>query len=194
MNGETSNDDAQNYASGTPYDAEHIAPESASQSADQYSPVDARSEIEMLRAQLQEATTVKLRLMADYQNFQRRSMTNERLQFSEGVARAVSGVVSVIDHFDIALLQDPAKASAQQIMDGVRVVRDELLKSLAASGVVTIRPSHNEEFVPGRHEAVMQQPAEDVTPGHINTVFQPGYAIQTATGERVLRPAKVTVG
>jgi len=176
------------------------SPLDQSQSSDQTDPAspdgdDAQDDqLAALKAALDEATSARLRLLADYQNFQRRSMNNERLQFSEGVARAMGGVVNVIDHFDMALQQDPATATVQQIMEGVKVIRDELIKAAASNGVTMIRPAHNDPFVPGQHEAVMQQPAEGVLSGHINMVFQPGYVLNTATGERVLRPAKVSVG
>jgi molecular chaperone GrpE len=153
----------------------------------------AAAEIESLRAQLDEATAQRLRLMADYQNYQRRSKTNEAVQYAEGMARVVMGVVGVVDHFDLALMQDPAKANAQQILDGVKVIRAELLKVLSSSGVGFITPSSNDPFEPGKHEAVMQQSIEGIDPGNIAMVLQPGYAIQMVTGERVLRAAKVSV-
>ncbi len=153
----------------------------------------AHVQIESLRAQLEEANAQRLRLMADYQNYQRRSKTNEAVQYAEGIARVVMGVVGVVDHFDIALMQDPAKANAQQILDGVKVIRAELLKVLSTSGVGLITPMSNDLFEPGKHEAVMQQTIEGIDPGHIAMVLQPGYALQMVTGERVLRPAKVSV-
>jgi molecular chaperone GrpE len=99
----------------------------------------------------------------------------------------------VIDHFDIALTQDPARASAQQIMDGVRVIREELIRALARHGVSMICPAPNDEFQPGRHEAIMQQPAEGVEPGCIAACYQPGYALREGDVERIIRAAKVAV-
>jgi hypothetical protein len=61
-------------------------------------------------------------------------------------------------------------------------------------GVGLIAPSPNDEFVPGRHEAVMQQPADGIQPGRVVACFQPGYTLAIPGGtERVLRPAKVAV-
>ena len=39
------------------------------------------------------------------------------------------------------------------------------------------------------HEAVMEQPTEDVPPGHVAQVFQTGYTLN----DRLLRPAMVAV-
>jgi len=143
-----------------------------------------------LTAELQDAKDRALRLMADYQNYQRRAFNNEEVAKQQGIASVVSSVVPILDHFDIALTQDPAKATAEQIIAGVRVIREELLKALVQRGVGVIAPQPNDQFNPGRHEAIMQQPAEGVAPGHIVSCFQAGY---TLGPERVLRPAKVVV-
>ena len=44
-------------------------------------------------------------------------------------------------------------------------------------------------FDPNVHEAVRQQPRNDVTPGTVVEVLEPGYRLH----ERVLRPARVVV-
>lgn len=154
---------------------------------------DASPQIAELTAQLDEAKARLLRQMADFQNYQRRALQNEQVAKSEGAAKVASSVVTVLDHFDFALSQDTNKATAEQILHGVKVIREELLKILAGQGVGIIRPSPNDEFSPGRHEAVMQQAGEGIQPGKINAVFQQGYIITTPTGERVLRAAKVSV-
>lgn len=149
-----------------------------------------QDKLAQLTAELDDAKARALRLMADYQNFQRRSHLNEDVAKQQGIASVVSSVVPVLDHFDLALMQDPSKASAEQIIAGVRVIREELLKALAQRGVGVIAPQPNDEFNPGRHEAVMQQPADGIFPGHIVQCYQLGY---TLGPERVLRPAKVVV-
>lgn len=146
-----------------------------------------------LEAELEEAKSRSLRVMADFQNYQRRAVHNEQTARIEGAARVASSVVTVIDHFDNALAQDLSKASPQQVLAGVQAIRDELLKILSQHGVSIIRPSPNDEFTPGRHEAVMQQPSDGIEPGRIVSTFQAGYALAIPTGERVLRPAKVSV-
>ncbi len=146
-----------------------------------------------LQADLEEARTRSLRLMADFQNYQRRALQNEQVAKMEGAAKVASSVVTVVDHFDLALAQDQSKATVEQLLTGMKVIRDELLKVLGQQGVSVIRPNPNDEFTPGRHEAVMQQAAAGVEPGRIASVFQSGYAIAAHGGERVIRAAKVAV-
>ncbi|MFO0832080.1 MAG: nucleotide exchange factor GrpE [Phycisphaerales bacterium] len=146
-----------------------------------------------MEAELEAAKGRAVRVMADFQNFQRRAGQNEQAARQSGVSAVATSVVAVIDHFDMALTQDPAKASAQQIIDGVRVIREELLRALTRHGVTLIQPQPDDVFRPGQHEAIMQQPAEGVAPGHIVACFQAGYALQEGETQRIIRPAKVSV-
>jgi molecular chaperone GrpE len=134
-----------------------------------------------------------IRLMADFQNYQRRAYLNEIVAKQQGMAAVVQSVVGVLDHFDMAIKQIASSASAEQVLEGVRVIRDELMKALTQHGVRLLEPKPNDPFEPGRHEAVMQQAATGIHPGCIVRTFQPGYVMGTGSDERVLRAAKVMV-
>lgn len=154
---------------------------------------EAVARVAALEAELEETKGKYLRTVADYQNSQRRALQNEQQAKADGVSRIVSDVATILDHFDLALGQDPSKVTVDQLVGGVRVIREELLKILGRNGVSLIEPRPNDEFQPGRHEAVMQQAAEGIDPGHIVSTFQPGFLFTMLTGERVIRPAKVAV-
>lgn len=154
---------------------------------------EAIARVNILESELTETKNKLLRTVADYQNSQRRALQNEQQAKADGVSRIVSDVAVVLDHFDLALGQDPSKVTPDQLIGGVRVIREELVKILSRNGVALIQPQPNDEFQPGRHEAVMQQPADGIEPGRIVATFQPGFLLTTLTGERVIRPAKVAV-
>lgn len=149
--------------------------------------------VAQIESELAEANAKYLRLAADYQNSQRRSLQNESHAKAEGAARVIGGILTVVDHFDLALNVDQAKATVKQVVGGVQVIRDELMKTLMGHGVGTISPRPGDEFQPGRHEAVLQQAGEGVGPGLVASCFQPGYTLTVSGVERVLRPAKVAV-
>ena len=153
----------------------------------------ADQKIAELEAQLAEANSRALRVMADFQNYQRRALQNEAVAKAHGVAGVVERIVTVLDHFDMAINQNAANASVEQVIAGVKVIREELLKVLQQYGVSLIQPAANDEFTPGKHEAVMQQAAEGIEPGRIVQTFQPGYALSYIGVERMIRPAKVVV-
>jgi molecular chaperone GrpE len=140
-------------------------------------------------AQRDEQQNRLLRAAADHQNFQRRAMNNEREARELAVRGVVSSLIPLIDQFEMALMQDPAKVSGETIVLGVKMIRDEFMRVLGNYGVSAIAPRVGDEFNPGHHEAMLQQPAEGVEPGHVSFVMSTGYKL----GDRVVRPAKVGV-
>ena len=74
-------------------------------------------------------------------------------------------------------------------VDGLRMVRGELLRALEKAGVDLLQPKPGDAFDPHQHEAIMQAPAAGVATGHVSNTLQCGYRL----GETVLRPAKVAV-
>jgi molecular chaperone GrpE len=154
---------------------------------------EVQEKIAQLEAELEDARGRALRLMADFQNYQRRALQNEIVAKQQGIAGLAGSVANVVDNFDTALAQTSNAASAEQILTGLRLIRDELVKALSQHGVTQISPQPGDLFEPGRHEAVMQQKAEGVEPGHVVSTFQSGYMLSGGGGERVVRPAKVVV-
>jgi molecular chaperone GrpE len=130
-----------------------------------------------------------LRAAADHQNFQRRASVNEREARTGATQGVVQSLIPLLDTFEMALLQDAEKISAQQVIDGVKMIRDEFIRMLSGYGVSAIDPKVGDEFNPVEHAAMMQQPADGIEPGHISINMGMGYKL----GERVVRPAKVAV-
>ncbi|MDF1808425.1 MAG: nucleotide exchange factor GrpE [Phycisphaerales bacterium] len=130
-----------------------------------------------------------LRAAADHQNFQRRATGNEREARTSATQGVVQSLIPLLDTFEMALLQDPEKVTAEQVIEGVRMIRGEFLRLLSGYGVSSIDPVVGDEFNPVEHSAMMQQPADGVEPGHISLNMGMGFKL----GERVVRPAKVAV-
>lgn len=147
------------------------------------------AEIERLRNELADFEDKWKRALADAQNTRRQSRLNESEAAYQGSRRVLESVIPVLDHFDLALGQDAASMTTEQIIAGVRVIRDELLKGLSNQNVTLVEPQPGDEFDPTRHEAMMRQPSADVEPGHIVQALQVGYVM----GDRVIRAAKVII-
>lgn len=130
-----------------------------------------------------------IRAAADHQNFQRRASGNEREARTGATQGVVQSLIPLLDTFEMALLQDAEKVSAQQVIDGVKMIRDEFLRMLSGYGVSSIDPKVGDEFNPMEHAAMMQQAVDGVEPGHISINMGIGYKL----GDRVVRPAKVAV-
>jgi len=130
-----------------------------------------------------------IRATADHQNFQRRASGNEREARTGATQGVVQSLIPLLDTFEMALLQDAEKVSAQQVMEGVKMIRDEFIRMLSGYGVSAIDPKVGDEFNPMEHAAMMKQAVEGVEPGHISINMGIGYKL----GDRVVRPAKVAV-
>jgi len=130
-----------------------------------------------------------IRVSADYQNFVRRSHQNTVDARQQQQVLMAKALVVPLDHFDHALAVDITKTTAQSLMEGMNIVRDELLKAIEQFGVQRLEVQPGEAFDPSRHEALMYQEADGVEPGCIANQIQPGYLL----GEITIRPAKVAV-
>lgn len=130
-----------------------------------------------------------LRALAEYQNYQRRSLQNEQEARKQGLTSVLNSVLPVLDHFDMALNQAVDNEAAQRVVDGVKVIKAELVRALERHGVSVINPAIGDEPDPSRHSVLMHKAAEGVEAGKISSVMQAGYAL----GDRVIRPAMVTV-
>ena len=135
-----------------------------------------------------------LRTMAEFQNYQRRSLENEKEAKRQGISSVLMSVVPVLDSFDMALSNAPKDGSAAAMVEGVTAIQQSLISSLANHGVHLIHPALGDEFDPNRHSAIMQQPAispdgSPLEPGRISRCLQVGYSL----GDRVIRSAKVAV-
>ncbi len=130
-----------------------------------------------------------LRVSADYQNFVKRSQANLSISLEQQIMEVTRDLVTVLDHFDHALEVDPDKTTAGSLIEGMVIVRDELLRTLQRYGLEKIEVKPGEGFDPVRHEALMHQQVEGIASNHVAAQLQPGYAVKGKT----IRPAKVSV-
>jgi len=144
---------------------------------------------ESLRTELAEAVEARQLALADFQNFQRRSLENEKRATASGRMDVIRPLLGVLDQVDLALSQDPKAVSVEAIFSGVQLVRDEMCRVLDGQGVVAIDPEPGADFDAHHHQAVVHEPSDDVAEGRIIRRLQIGWV----HGDMVLRPAVVAV-
>lgn len=183
-------------ANSSPGDEQPKVPGAAGGQPGQPDPDETAALIEQLQNDLaralldrDEARTAHKQALADFQNFQRRAASNEQQAREQGVRGVLYGVITIVDHFDMALTLDPEKSTAKQVIDGVSLIKHELVQVLQTHGVGVVNPGTNSEFDPTRHEAVMQQAADGVAPGKVVKTLRLGYVLN----DRLVRPAQVIV-
>lgn len=141
----------------------------------------ASAEIDRLQKLADERTSDLQRLQAEYVNYRRR-VDRDRLAAGElATAKAVTELLPVLD--------DVARAEQHgELTGGFKAVADSLLRALDRMGV-TRYGEVGDTFDPTVHEALMHQVSDDVDGPTATMILQPGYRL----GERILRPARVTV-
>jgi molecular chaperone GrpE len=127
-----------------------------------------------------------LRAKADFANYQKR-VIRDRPQFEElAVRRFIIDLLPVLDNYHRALAQEGATIAS--LKKGIEIVRELMLKALAAHGVAEIDPL-GQPFDPLLHEAVGQEETKEFPPDTVCEVLDRGYT-QNGT---VVRPARVLV-
>lgn len=98
-------------------------------------------------------------------------------------------LLEVVDNLDRALAAAASGADATALLEGVELVRRQMLSKLESFGVTRVE-ALGQPFDPTRHEAVTLTPAASPDQdGRIVGVIAPGYQI----GDDLLRPATVAV-
>ena len=141
------------------------------------------------RDDLREERERLLRAAADAENRAKTAHKDVQESYRQGVSAVARDIITGLDALDMALTQLSDDPAAKAVLDGIRNVREELLRVLARHGINPIRPETGSELDPHLHQAMMEQPTSEVEPGRIAGVAQVGYTLH----DRVLRPAKVIV-
>ena len=160
--------------------------ETAEQSAE---PAEtAPSAEEVLKQQLADANDRNLRLMAEFDNYRRRT-AKEQLELIETAnGKLLEKLSEVQDNFERAFASENKAQDLEAFEKGMQMIYNQFAKILTDAGLEQIDPT-GAEFDPNMHEALMQQPSETVPEGHVVTVFQKGYKLKN----KILKTAKVIV-
>jgi molecular chaperone GrpE len=132
------------------------------------------------------ADTKYLRLMADFQNYKRRSEKERTEIHAFANEKLVTSLLEVLDNFERALQQDAG--SEEQFRNGMTLIIDQFKTVLNKAGVKEI-PASEAEFDPNFHHAIMMENAESIKSGHVSMVLQKGYIMNG----KVIRPSIVKV-
>ena len=158
-------------------DAEESSAEQATESAE-----------DVLKAELAAANDRNLRLMAEFDNFRRRS-AKEQLELIETAnGKLLEKLSEVQDNFERAFASENKAKDLEAFEKGMQMIYNQFAKILTDAGLEQIDPT-GAEFDPNCHEALMQQPSETIPEGHVVTVFQKGYKLKN----KILKTAKVIV-
>ncbi len=153
-------------------------------------PIGEESELEKLNLELQEQKDKYLRLMAEFDNFRRRT-AKERLDLIQTAGKdVIVSMLDVLDDCDRAEKQLNSNADIAVQKEGVQLVFNKIRSNLQSKGVKAMESIHT-DFDVEKHEAITEIPAP--TPelkGKILDEVIKGYYLN----DKLIRFAKVVVG
>ena len=126
-----------------------------------------------------------MRLMADFQNYKRRTEKEKAEVFSYANEKIVTELLSVLDNFERALAQESAD---EKYAEGMELIFRQMSDVLTKAGLAEI-DAVGKEFDPNFHHAVMTDDNADFESGQVTAVLQKGYTLH----DKVIRPAMVRV-
>ena len=168
-------------------EAENPAEEAA---AEEKSPVNeelekAKADLEAAQKELAEYKDKYLRLMAEYDNFRKRSVKEKADIYPEATAKAVEAFLPMADNFERAL---STETTDEKYKSGVKMIYSQLGEAFKSLGVEVI-DRVGETFDPNLENAVSRIEDENLGENVVAQVFQKGYK----RGDRVIRHAMVVV-
>jgi molecular chaperone GrpE len=153
-------------------------------------PVEEESELEKLKAELEDQKDKFVRKVAEFENFRRRS-AKERVELIQTASKEViTDLLDVLDDCERAQKQIEKSEDNKEIKDGVLLVFNKLRNILSAKGLKQMQTIH-EEFNPDLHEAITEIPAPtEQLKGKILDEVVKGYYLN----DKIIRHAKVVIG
>ncbi len=143
---------------------------------------EAEAEVEVQKDPLEEATEKfnqlkdqHLRLMAEFDNYRKRTTKEKEQSFERGQRNAVEAVLPVIDNLERALMSSKNEED-DPLLKGVQMTYDQLIKSLAQMGVEQL-DDVGKTFDPNFHEAMMRVEDENAGEDEIVAVLRKGYTM-----------------
>ena len=142
------------------------------------------AENEKLKKELAETSDKYLRMLAEYDNFRRRTQKEKEGIYADAYESALSAVLPVADNLERAALC----TDGESLSDGVKMIIKQFSEALGKLGVEAYG-ARGDAFDPVVHNAVMQIEDEELGENTVAEVLQKGYK----KGDRILRHAVVKV-
>ena len=155
------------------------------------------SEIEKLKQMLQDREDALekekkeyLFLMADFDNFKKRTLREKSEIIKNGAENVLKGILPILDDFERGIEAIKDDATAVSVKEGMELIYNKFVKYLQQNGVKEI-PTEDAVFDVDLHEAIAMVPVDDESKkGKVIDTIAKGYTLN----DKVIRHAKVAVG
>ena len=174
--------------------AETAAEENATSAAEEAAtPADSQAnlaqEVETLTARVAELEDKNLRMMAEFDNYRRRT-NKEKLALMETAGEKIfTEMLALVDDFERAQAAMQKTEDIESLRSGIELIHQKFITFLDKHDVHAIE-TENADFNTDEHEAITTFAAGEDKKGKVIDCTQKGYKL----GEKVIRFAKVVVG
>lgn len=150
---------------------------------------DLEKQVEELQSQIADLEEIKLRQMAEFENYRRRTQ-KEKLELMDNAGeRIFTDMLPLVDDMERALGAANKYENMAALQEGLEMIYQKYLKFLT-DHKVTVIETEDKDFSTDEHEAITLFNAGEDKKGKIIDCTQKGYKL----GEKVIRFAKVVVG
>ena len=147
------------------------------------------AEVNELKQQVEELNDIKLRQMAEFDNFRRRT-NKEKLDIMASAGEGIfKEMLPLVDDFERAVAAMNQTDDIDAVREGIKLIQQKFLSFLDKHEVHAIE-TEGVDFNTDEHEAVTTFAAGEEKKGKIIDCTQKGYKL----GDKVIRYAKVVVG
>lgn len=147
---------------------------------------ETRKKLEETTAALKEENDKYLRMLAEYDNFRRRTAKEKESLYSEATVDTVKGLLPILDTLERAAASLAPEDAESPLGKGITMTLKAAADAFAKLGVEVVEA---ETFNPDIHNAVMHIEDDTLPEGAIVEVFQKGYR----KGDHIIRYAMVKV-
>jgi len=142
------------------------------------------------QAQVEKEKKEYLFLMAEFDNFRKRTIKEKSEIIRNAAESAMKGLLPIVDDFERGIEANRSTDDPEALRQGMELIYQKFVKYLAQNGVKPIE-STGADFDPDLHEAIAMVPVQDeAQKGKVIDTPTKGYTIN----DKVLRHAKVAVG
>ena len=142
--------------------------------------------MEGLAGQLAELNDQHLRLMAEYDNYRKRTTKEKESIYQDAKADTIQKFLEIYDNLERAVNQEGDEENVHK--KGMTMIFHQLQGILEKLGVTVLDPT-GQPFDPEKHNAVMHVEDENLGESVVSQVYQKGFLL----GDKVIRFATVVV-
>ena len=148
-----------------------------------------KDETEILKERIAELEDKNLRMMAEFDNFRRRTNKEKLDLMATAGERIFVEMLPLVDDFERAVAVMDKTNDIDAVREGIKLIQQKFLSFLEKQDVHPIE-TEGVDFNTDEHEAVTTFAAGEEKKGKVIDCTQKGYKL----GEKVIRFAKVVVG